>query len=67
MSACYDTILIDGPSVLTSPETRVLSTYSEGVILILKRGKTEIEKIEEAKRVLDIAEAKLVGVVMNEK
>ncbi|MED4141586.1 CpsD/CapB family tyrosine-protein kinase [Priestia megaterium] len=67
LSACYDTILIDGPSVLTSPETRVLSTYSEGVILILKRGKTEIEKIEEAKRVLDIAEAKLVGVVMNEK
>jgi capsular exopolysaccharide synthesis family protein len=67
LSACYDAILIDAPSVLTSPETRVLSTYSEGVILSLKRGKTEIEKIEEAKRVLDIAEAKLVGVVMNEK
>ncbi|MFP7735330.1 CpsD/CapB family tyrosine-protein kinase [Priestia aryabhattai] len=67
LSAFYDTILIDAPSVLTSPETRVLSTYCEGVILILKRGKTKIEKIEEAKRVLDIAEAKLVGVVMNEK
>ncbi|MBY0061792.1 MULTISPECIES: CpsD/CapB family tyrosine-protein kinase [Priestia] len=67
LSDCYDTILIDSPSVLTSPETRVLSTYCEGVILTLNRGKTEIEKIEEAKRVLDIAEAKLVGVVMNEK
>ncbi|MGZ0876507.1 CpsD/CapB family tyrosine-protein kinase [Priestia megaterium] len=67
LSACYDAILIDAPSVLTSPETRVLSTYCEGVVLILKRGKTEIEKIEEAKRVLDIAEARLVGVIVNEK
>ncbi|PFP18304.1 tyrosine protein kinase [Priestia megaterium] len=66
-AACYDAVLIDSPAVLTSPETRVLSTYCEEVVLILKRGKTEIEKIEEAKRVLDIAEAKLVGVIVNEK
>ncbi|MED3939505.1 CpsD/CapB family tyrosine-protein kinase [Priestia megaterium] len=66
-AACYDAVLIDSPAVLTSPETRVLSTYCEGVILILKRGITKIEKIEEAKRVLDITEAKLVGAVMNEK
>ncbi|MEJ9305999.1 CpsD/CapB family tyrosine-protein kinase [Priestia megaterium] len=64
---CYDAVLIDSPAVLASPETRVLSTYCEGVVLILKRGKTEIEKIEEAKRVLDIAEARLVGVIVNEK
>ncbi len=67
LSACYDTILIDSSSLLTSPETRVLSTYCDGVILILKREKTKVEKIEETKRVLDIAEAKLVGVVMHEK
>ncbi|MCR8925023.1 CpsD/CapB family tyrosine-protein kinase [Priestia megaterium] len=64
---CYDAVLIDSPAVLAFPETRVLSTYCEGVVLILKRGKTEIEKIEEAKRVLDIAEARLVGVIVNEK
>ncbi|MEB4869812.1 CpsD/CapB family tyrosine-protein kinase [Priestia megaterium] len=67
LSACYNAILIDSSSLLTSPETRVLSTYCDGVILILKRDKTKMEKIEEAKKVLDIAGAKIVGAVMNEK
>ncbi|MBX9994223.1 MULTISPECIES: CpsD/CapB family tyrosine-protein kinase [Priestia] len=67
LSACYNAILIDSSSLLTSPETRVLSTYCDGVILILKRAKTKMEQIEEAKKVLDIAGAKIVGAVMNEK
>ncbi|MBK0292103.1 polysaccharide biosynthesis tyrosine autokinase [Priestia aryabhattai] len=67
LSACYDVVLIDSPSVLMSPETSLLSTYCDGVILILKRGNTKVEKIKEAKKVLDIAGAKIVGAVMNEK
>ncbi len=67
LSARYDVVLIDSPSVLMSPETSLLSTYCDGVILILKRGNTKVEKIKEAKKVLDIAGAKIVGAVMNEK
>lgn len=67
LSAFYDAILIDSSSLLTSPETRVLSAYCDGVILTLKRDKTTVKKIEETKKVLDIAGAKLVGVVMHEK
>ncbi len=67
LSACYNVVLIDSPSVLMSPETSLLSTYCDGVILILKRGNTKVEKIKEAKKVLDIAGAKIVGAVMNEK
>ncbi|MEN1970017.1 CpsD/CapB family tyrosine-protein kinase [Lentibacillus sp. N15] len=67
VAATYDVVLIDSPPVLTSTETRVLANQCDGVIIVLKRGKTELEKTTEASRVLKLARAKLVGSIMNEK
>lgn len=63
----YDIILIDSSSVLDFTESRVLANQCDGVVFVVNRGKTEIEKINEAKRVLELAHGKLVGVIMNEK
>jgi capsular exopolysaccharide synthesis family protein len=66
IAASYDIVLIDAPSVLKSTETRVLANQCDGVVLVVNRGKTEIEKAIETKKVLELAQAKIVGAILNE-
>ncbi|MRH42684.1 polysaccharide biosynthesis tyrosine autokinase [Aquibacillus halophilus] len=63
----YDMILIDAPSILKWTETRILANLSDSVVLTIVRGKTGIEKAEEARKVLDLAHANLVGAIITEK
>jgi capsular exopolysaccharide synthesis family protein len=66
-AASYDIVLIDSPSVLEYTETRVLANQCDGVVVVINRGKTALEKAVEAKRVLELAQANLVGAIINEK
>ncbi|MBR7796649.1 polysaccharide biosynthesis tyrosine autokinase [Agaribacter marinus] len=63
----YDVILIDSPTILKYTETRLLANYSDGVVLLVGRGKTDLEDVIEAKRVLELAKANVMGVIINEK
>lgn len=63
----YDIVLIDSPPLLTSTETRMLANSCEGVIMILQRGKTKSNDLEESKKVLDLAHAHVLGAIINEK
>ena len=63
----YDIVLIDSPSVLTSTETRMLANISDGVVLVLNKGKTELENAARARRVLELAHANLLGAIINKK
>ncbi|ASK63731.1 tyrosine protein kinase [Virgibacillus phasianinus] len=63
----YDIVLIDSPPVLDSTETRVLANQCDGVVIVLNRGKTAIEKTIESRRVLELAHSRLVGAIINEK
>ncbi|WP_245154013.1 CpsD/CapB family tyrosine-protein kinase [Jeotgalibacillus proteolyticus] len=65
-AAEYDVVLIDAPSVLEYTETRMLANYCDGVLFLLKRAKTELEKASEAIRVLELAQSQIVGAIMNE-
>lgn len=67
VSQTYDIVLIDSPTVLRSTETRVLANQCDGVVLVLNRGKTVLEKAEEARKVLELSQATLVGAIINEK
>ncbi|MDR7000595.1 CpsD/CapB family tyrosine-protein kinase [Neobacillus niacini] len=62
----YDTVIIDSNSILEVTDTKLLSTQCDGVILVVKNGKTKLEKAAEAKKVLEFAKAKLVGVILNQ-
>jgi capsular exopolysaccharide synthesis family protein len=62
----YDVVLIDSYSVIDLTDTQLLSTHCDGVVLVLKNGKTPFRKAFEAKKVLEFAKAKLVGVILNE-
>ena len=63
----YDIVLIDSPPVLQSTETRVLAHLSDGVVLIVNKGKTDLQKASEAKSILDLAHADIVGAILNDK
>ncbi|OIK09380.1 tyrosine protein kinase [Bacillus sp. MUM 116] len=62
----YDTVIIDSNSILEVTDTKLLSTQCDGVILVVKNGKTKLDKAAEAKKVLEFAKAKLVGVILNQ-
>ncbi|RDW22415.1 tyrosine protein kinase [Oceanobacillus arenosus] len=66
-STRYNVVLIDSPTILSSTETRVLANQCEGVVLVLEHGKTELENAIESKRILELAHANLLGVIINDK
>ena len=63
----YDFVLVDSPSVLTSTETRMLANICDGIILVLTKGKTDLENAAKARRVLELAHANLLGAIINKK
>ncbi|WP_047983969.1 CpsD/CapB family tyrosine-protein kinase [Ornithinibacillus californiensis] len=66
-ASMYDMVLIDSPSVLESTDTRVLANQCAGVVLVINRGKTVVDDVIETKKVLELANANLMGVIFNEK
>ncbi|MEH7385627.1 CpsD/CapB family tyrosine-protein kinase [Bacillus sp. JJ1521] len=63
----YNIVLIDSPPFLELSDTQILASVCDGVILVIKSGKTDTKKAIETKRQLDLAKAKIIGVVINEK
>lgn len=61
----YDVIILDVPSVLESSSTLALSNMCDGIILVIRDGKTKIDAANAAKQQLEQAEANMIGVVLN--
>ncbi|MEH7439025.1 CpsD/CapB family tyrosine-protein kinase [Neobacillus drentensis] len=62
----YDVVLIDSNAVLEVTDTKLLANQCDGVVLVIQKDKTKLTKAAEAKKVLEFAKAKLVGVVLNQ-
>lgn len=63
----FDIILFDTPPVLAVTDAQILANKCEGTILVVSSGKTEKELVVKAKELLDSAQSKLLGVVLNNK
>lgn len=63
----FDLIIFDTPPVLAVTDGQILANKCEGTILVISSGKTEKEPIVKAKELLDSAQSKLLGVVLNNK
>lgn len=61
----FDIILIDAPPVLPVTDGQVLSTISDGVILVAAYGKADKGAIVKAKDLITKVGAKVIGVVLN--
>lgn len=66
LSAQFDTVLIDTPPVIAVTDAVVLATRVDGVLLVLKAESTVLDKVKRAKQQLEMANAKIIGVVLND-
>ena len=63
----FDYVILDAPPVPRFSECRVLCTKVDGVILVLQAGKTRRQVALKAKKTLEEAGAKILGVVINRR
>ena len=63
----FDLVLFDTPPVLAVTDAQILANRCDGTILVVSSGKTEIEQATKAKELLLAANAKILGVVLNNK
>ncbi len=61
----FDHIVLDSPPVLGFTDSVILSTFADGIILVVEGGKTPRETLKRAKEVLQQVSAKILGVVIN--
>lgn len=63
----FDVIIIDAPPVLGLVDARILSSYTDGLILVTRAGHTPIEVLREAKEALlqQGSQARLLGIILN--
>lgn len=63
----FDLILFDTPPVLAVTDAQILANKCDGTMLVISSGKTENEQAVKAKELLLAAQAKIIGVVLNNK
>ncbi|MEW6754412.1 MAG: CpsD/CapB family tyrosine-protein kinase [Candidatus Latescibacterota bacterium] len=63
----YPLILLDLPSVLRYPEGAAFSRLCDGVVLVIRAGRTRYEVVREAKTRLESADVRIIGSVLNQR
>jgi protein-tyrosine kinase len=61
----YDIVLIDSPPIGAVTDAAVLSTITDGIILVTASGQVEIDQAQSAKELLQKVNANIIGVVLN--
>jgi len=60
----FDTVILDAPPFSPIADARVVSGLCDGLIMVIRRGRTSLGSIENAFKILD--QSKLLGVVFND-
>ncbi len=63
----FDTVLIDAPPVVGSPETPPLSAHVDGVVVVVHTGKTKREVVQRSLSMIGQSDGKVLGVILNRK
>ncbi|NWF98329.1 MAG: polysaccharide biosynthesis tyrosine autokinase [Nitrospirae bacterium] len=61
----FNFIIVDTPPVLGIADPLIVSHQTDGVIIIVRSGKTAKYNIKETKRILEGVNAKILGVILN--
>lgn len=59
----YDYVLLDAPSVLTANHPSVMGSISDGILVVVRMGKTAKQQVEEANAMLENLGGNLLGTV----
>jgi Mrp family chromosome partitioning ATPase len=61
----FDTVILDSSPVLGAAHASLSPSLVDGVLLVVRAGKTDKKIVLEAKRQLEMAKSKILGVVLN--
>lgn len=61
----YDIILIDTPPFLEVTDANILASICSGIVFVIQHSKTKVQEIVEAKRLLELSGAKVIGSILN--
>jgi succinoglycan biosynthesis transport protein ExoP len=61
----YDFVLIDAPPLLGLTDARILARYTDGVILVCRAGRTSVDELDEASKVLAEDGTHILGTILN--
>ena len=67
ISDTYDYALFDTSAILQAPETPIITSYSDGVILVVRTGKTRREVIKRAMLMVEKLDGRFIGTILNRK
>lgn len=63
----YDVIILDAPPLLQVADSRITSKLTDGVVLVVGCTTSDRQRVLKAKEQLELAEAKILGVVLNRR
>ena len=61
----YDYIFIDTPPIGLVTDAGILSSFTDGVVLVVKSESVEKKYLEETKKKLDAVDARILGAILN--
>lgn len=61
----FDMIIFDTPPLLGIPDTQVLSSKTDGVLLVIPKGRVKTDEVIQAKELLEMVKSRILGVIMN--
>lgn len=61
----FDMIIFDTPPLLGVPDTQVLSSKTDGVLLVIPKGRVKTDEVIKAKELLEMVKSRILGVIMN--
>jgi Mrp family chromosome partitioning ATPase len=62
----FDVIIIDSPPILPASDALLISPHTDGVLLVVKAGHLNRDMVQKAVEQLELAQANLLGVVLND-
>ncbi|WP_165886959.1 CpsD/CapB family tyrosine-protein kinase [Scopulibacillus darangshiensis] len=63
----FDAVVFDTPPALAVTDAQVMANQCDGTVMVIRSGATENEAAVKAKELLDKANSKILGVVLNRK
>lgn len=61
----YDRVIVDAPAAIDTADASIVAAVSDGVVLVLRNGRTGAQDVEQARAQLGNVRSRLLGVVMN--
>lgn len=63
----YDYVLVDTSSILQAPETPIIGSHANGIVMVIRAGKTKREVVRRAMMTVEKLDGRFIGTVLNRK